>query len=61
METRNLELMETIKQQRVEMEGLLAGLEGVVRDLERSAEMVQDGEVVGLGAEVKMVEEELRG
>jgi len=56
-----LELMETIKQQRVEMEGLLAGLEGVVRDLERSAEMVQDGEVVGLGAEVKMVEEELRG
>jgi kinetochore protein NNF1 len=60
LEKRNLELMQTIKQQRQEMEGLVVGLENVVKDLERSAEMVQGDDVVGLTAEVKMVEEELK-
>lgn len=60
LEKRNLELMQNIKQQRQEMEGLVAGLENVVKDLERSAGMVQGDGVVGLTAEVKMVEEELK-
>ena len=61
LEAQNAQMMEQIKRQRGEMEGLVSGLEGVVRDLERSAGMVQDGSVGELVAEVKMVEEELRG
>lgn len=61
LEARNKALMETIRQQRVEMQGLVEGLEGVVADLERSAAMLQGDEVQDLTAEVKMVEEELGG
>jgi kinetochore protein NNF1 len=61
LEKRNVELMETVRRQRGEIEGLVGGLERVVGDLERSAGMVQGDDVVGLTAEVKMVEEELKG
>lgn len=61
LEKRNEELIETIKKQRVEMEGLVGGLERVVGDLERSAEMVQGEGVQGLSGDVKMMEEELKG
>lgn len=61
LEKRNEELIETIKKQRVEMEGLVGGLERVVGDLERSAEMVQGEGVQELSGDVKMMEEELKG
>lgn len=61
LEKRNEELIETIKKQRVEMEGLVGGLERVVWDLERSAEMVQGEGVQELSGDVKMMEEELKG
>jgi kinetochore protein NNF1 len=62
LEESNKQLIATIRAQRVEMEGLVRGLEGMVADLEKSARMVQEGEgVEGLGVEVRMVEEELKG
>jgi kinetochore protein NNF1 len=60
LEASNTKLIETIKQQRQEMEALVSGLENVVTDLEHSATMLQSDDVQGLTAEVKMVEEELK-
>jgi kinetochore protein NNF1 len=60
IEAKNVQLMDTIKQQRQEMESLVMGLEHVVADLERSAAMLQGDDVQSLTAEVKMVEDELK-
>jgi kinetochore protein NNF1 len=60
LEGRNAKFMETIKQQRQEMQALVSGLENVVTDLEHSAAMLQGDDVQSLTAEVKMVEEELK-
>ncbi|KAK4230775.1 Nnf1-domain-containing protein [Podospora fimiseda] len=56
----NLKLFEEIKQQREEMEGMLKGVERVVRDLE-GANRVLAGEEEGKGELVEEVVEETRG
>jgi kinetochore protein NNF1 len=61
LQASNETLVATITAQRAEMEALVSGLEAVVRDLEKSAEMLQGEEVAGLGSEVRMMEEELAG
>jgi kinetochore protein NNF1 len=60
LESNNENLIQTIKAQRAEMEALVSGLEHVVADLEKSANMMQMDEVQGLSKDVKMVEEELK-
>jgi kinetochore protein NNF1 len=57
----NETLVATITSQRAEMEALVAGLEAVVRDLEKSSEMLQGDDVQGLSGDVRMIEEELAG
>ncbi len=55
--------MEKITAQRAEMERLLGGLEGVVRDLEGSVEVMNSGigkGIDGLRAEVWEMEEEIK-
>lgn len=52
-QSQNAQLMEKITQQRAEIEGLVSGLEGVVRDLEEAKEAV--GAVFGDGELVKEV------
>ncbi|ERF73641.1 hypothetical protein EPUS_00894 [Endocarpon pusillum Z07020] len=57
-------LMRRITEQRVEMENLVQGLEGVVADLEDSIEAMRDdgeGGVDGLRAEIWEMEGEMRG
>jgi len=57
----NGELARRLEMQRVEMEGLVAAIEAVVRDLEGAAGMVQGGEWSGLGVEVRALEKEIAG
>jgi kinetochore protein NNF1 len=54
-------LLATITSQKAEMEALIAGLEAVVRDLEKSATMLQGEDVQVLSGDVRMIEEELAG
>lgn len=57
-------LMRRITAQRVEMENLVQGLEGIVADLEDSIEAMRDdgeGGVDGLKAEIWEIEGEMRG
>lgn len=61
IQSNNETLVATITSQRVEMENLVAGLEAVVRDLEKSAEMLQSDDVQGLSGDVRMIEAELAG
>jgi hypothetical protein len=51
--------MEKIAMQRVEIERLVSGIEGVVKDLEGSVEVMGSG-VDGLRAEVWEMEEEVK-
>jgi kinetochore protein NNF1 len=55
----NGELGLRLRAQRAEMEGLVGGLEDLVRDLESAAGLVQGGEWSGLGGEVRAVEKEI--
>ena len=52
--------MEKVTSQRAEIERLVGGIEGVVRDLEGSVEVMGTGGVGGLRAEVWEMEEEVR-
>jgi hypothetical protein len=56
--------MEKIASQRAEIERLVGGIEGVVRDLEGSVEVMGSGMgrgIEGLRAEVWEMEEEVKG
>ena len=55
----NGELELRLKAQRTKMEGLIEGLEDVVRDLEGAAGLVQGGEWNGLVGEVRRVERDI--
>ena len=55
----NGELELRLRAQRAEMEGLVGGLEDLVRDLESAAGLVQGGEWKRLGSEVRVVEKEI--
>ena len=55
----NGELELRLKAQRTEMEGLVGGLEDLVRDLECAAGLVQGEEWSGLAAETREVEREI--
>jgi hypothetical protein len=55
----NGELELRLKAQRTEMEGLVGGLEDLVRDLECAAGLVQGEKWSGLGAETREVEREI--
>jgi len=55
----NGELELRLKAQQREIEGLIEGLENVVKDLEGAAGLVQSGEWNGLGFEVRSVESEI--
>jgi kinetochore protein NNF1 len=60
----NQALMEKIATQRAEIERLVGGIEGVVRDLEGSVEVMGSGVgrgIEGLRAEVWEMEEEVKG
>jgi kinetochore protein NNF1 len=60
----NQALMEKIASQRAEIERLVGGIEGVVRDLEGSVEVMGSGMgrgIEGLRAEVWEMEEEVKG
>ena len=59
LEEQNGVLGETIVQQRQEMEMLVRGLEALVGDLEKAAEMVQSEDVQRLTGETKTMREEL--
>ncbi|TID26712.1 Beta-catenin-like protein 1 [Venturia nashicola] len=59
IQTSNETLVATITSQRAEMEALVAGLEAVVKDLEKSADMLQSDDVQGLSGDVRMIEQEL--
>jgi hypothetical protein len=59
IQTRNEGLVDEIMEQRLEIEALMLGLEGLVTDLERSGAMLQGDEVQGLSNDVRMIEEEL--
>jgi kinetochore protein NNF1 len=61
IEKGNEALVATITSQREEMENLVKSLEAVVGDLEKSAAMLQDQNVQGLGGEVREIEGELKG
>lgn len=59
VQTSNETLVATITGQRAEMEALVAGLEAVVKDLEKSADMLQGDDVQGLSGDVRTIEEEM--
>jgi len=59
LRTENGELAIRLKAQQTEIEGLVEGLEDVVRDLEGAAGLVQGGEWSGLGVEIRGVEREI--
>ena len=59
LRTENGELAIRLRAQQTEMEGLVEGLEDVVRDLEGAAGLVQGGEWSGLGVEIRGVEREI--
>jgi kinetochore protein NNF1 len=60
LEEQNTTLAETIVQQRTEIDTLVRGLEVLVNDLEKAAEMVQEEEVRKLTQDTKAMREELR-
>jgi kinetochore protein NNF1 len=60
LEEQNTTLAETIVQQRTEIDTLVRGLEMLVNDLEKAAEMVQEEEVRKLTQDTKAMREELR-
>lgn len=59
LRTENGKLALRLKAQQTEIEGLVKGLEDVIRDLEGAAGLVQGGELSGLGPEIKEVEREI--
>ena len=60
LEEQNATLAETVLQQRAEIDTVVRGLEALVGDLEKAAEMVQSEEVRNLTQETKSMREELR-
>lgn len=56
----NAELLSSITAQRAEIEALVRGLETVVQDLEKSAQMMGQEEVQGLSAEVREIDTEMK-
>jgi kinetochore protein NNF1 len=61
VEKETVQLGGVIQEQRAEIEKLVAGLEAMMRDVEKAAGMVQDGAVMdGLGGEVREMEAQLR-
>ena len=60
LEEQNTALAETVIQQREEIDTVVRGLEALVGDLEKAAEMVQSEEVRKLTQETKAMREELR-
>ncbi|KAF2709562.1 Nnf1-domain-containing protein [Pleomassaria siparia CBS 279.74] len=56
----NTELLSTITSQRAEIEALVRGLEGVIQDLESSAQIMGQDEVQGLSKEIKDYEMEMK-
>jgi kinetochore protein NNF1 len=56
----NIRLGERIVQQRAEMDTLVRGLEALVSDLQKAAEMVQAPEIQNLAQETRTMHSELR-
>lgn len=56
----NTELLATVTAQRVEIEALVRGLEGVVSDLEASAQLMAQDDVQDLSSEIRDVEMGMR-
>jgi predicted RNase H-like nuclease (RuvC/YqgF family) len=61
LEEENEELASKIRGQQSDMETLVRGLEALVADLKRAAEMVQAPEVRQLSEETRSMHSELRG
>jgi kinetochore protein NNF1 len=56
----NSALLPVVTAQRAEIEALVRGLEGVVADLEASADIMAQDDVQGLGAEIRQIEMQMR-
>jgi kinetochore protein NNF1 len=56
----NTELLATVTAQRIEIEALVRGLEGVVSDLEASAQLMAQDDVQDLSSEIRDVEMGMR-
>lgn len=56
----NTKLLSTVAAQRAEIEALVHGLEGVIHDLETSAQMMGQEDVQGLSKEMRELEKEMR-
>ncbi|KAF2876996.1 Nnf1-domain-containing protein [Massariosphaeria phaeospora] len=56
----NTGLLSTVTAQRAEIESLVRGLEGLIQDLEVSAQMMAQDEVQELGKEIKELETEMK-
>ena len=56
----NTELLATVTAQRTEIEALVRGLEGVVSDLEASAQLMAQDDVQDLSTEIRHVEMGMR-
>ncbi|KAL9061473.1 MAG: hypothetical protein Q9162_000004 [Coniocarpon cinnabarinum] len=52
-ERKNQELIQEVKSQREEIEGLIAGLEGIVKDVEAANGVLRGGEMEGMEAILK--------
>ena len=59
-QTANTELLATVTAQRAEIEALVRGLEGVVSDLEASAQLMAQDDVQDLSTEIRDVEMGMR-
>jgi kinetochore protein NNF1 len=59
LEEQNASLAETIIQQRAEMDTLVRGLETLVGDLQKAAEMVQSNQIRHLTEETRAMHHEL--
>jgi kinetochore protein NNF1 len=56
----NTELLATVTAQRIEIEALVRGLEGVVSDLEASAQLMAQDDVQDLSSEIRDAEMGMR-
>jgi hypothetical protein len=61
LEVENEEIATKIRTQQADMEALVRGLEALVADLKRAAEMVQAPEVSQLSEETRAMHAELQG
>ena len=59
-QSHNAEMMDKVTAQRMEIEGLVNGLEGIVKDIEGSVEAARAGGLDGLQNEMWQMEQEVQ-